>query len=361
MKEEKIFGVDELWQTLKKRKTVLMYGTGNGADKILCELDRRGIRCDGFFASDGFVRDRYFHGKRVMSFDEAEEKFGDFTVLMAFGSARDEVLANVKRIMARHEFFAPDVPVASGSVFDADFYNANEKSIGEARELFEDEASVQTFDNVIKYKISGDVKYLFDVETPEQNALGLLGGGYTAYIDCGAYNGDTVGKILDLYKSINRVAAFEPAKKPFEKLTACCGGYPNVTFKLFNACVSDKNETRLISDGGGRGSQIGADQSRSGAKTREINCVTVDSAVNYKDEKLLIKYDVEGEELAALRGSSEVIKNNFTELIVSLYHKSEDIFVLPKAVKTILPDSRLYLRKLPGLPAWDVNLYVCSR
>ena len=358
--ENTVFGTNELWQTLKNRQTILMYGTGNGADKIIRELDRRGIRCDGFFASDGFVRDRFFHGKRVMSLSEAEEKFGDFTVLMAFGSAREEVIENVRRIMARHEFFAPDVPVASGEVFDADFYRANLKAIDEARKLFADDISVKTFDNVIKYKLSGDVRYLFDVEISEKDALDLLGGEYGAYIDCGAYNGDTVRKILDLYKSINKVSAFEPAKKPFEKLTAFCNEYSNVEFELFNACVSDRNETRLISDGGGRGSQLGADQSLSGAKKHEINCMTVDSAANYKGEKLLIKYDVEGEELNALTGSADVIKNNKTDLIVSLYHKSEDIFVLPKKVKALLPNSRLYLRKLPGLPAWDINLYVCT-
>lgn len=355
----KVFGVDELWQVLKNRDKILMYGTGNGADKILRETERRQINIDGFFASDGFVRDRFFHGKRVMSLEEAENVFGDFTVLMAFGSARDEVIENVKRIMARHEFFAPDVPVADGDIFDGDFYLRHENEINKTRALFSDEASVKTYDGVIKYKLSGDVGYLFDVEVSEQDATELLSGGYTTYIDLGAYNGDTISKATDLYSSIKHVFAFEPAKKPFEKLSKRCSELKNVDFSLFNASASEKDGTCLISDGGGRGSQLNANLSLSGAKTREVRCMKVDSVTDFKNEKLLIKYDVEGEELNALNGSVNTAKNNDTDMIVSLYHRSEDIFMLPQVIRGILPNSKLYLRKLHGLPAWDINLYVC--
>ena len=44
-----------LWQRLERaRKPVMLYGMGNGADKILDELARRGIAAAGVFASDEF-------------------------------------------------------------------------------------------------------------------------------------------------------------------------------------------------------------------------------------------------------------------------------------------------------------------
>ena len=79
----------DMWLRLKEtQKPILMYGMGNGADKILAELEKRGIEVSGFFASDGFVRGHNFHGKRVLSYSEAKEKFGSFIVLLAFGSSR---------------------------------------------------------------------------------------------------------------------------------------------------------------------------------------------------------------------------------------------------------------------------------
>ena len=47
----------DLWQTLAEtNKTVVMYGMGNGADKILAVCERYGIEVAEFFASDDFVR-----------------------------------------------------------------------------------------------------------------------------------------------------------------------------------------------------------------------------------------------------------------------------------------------------------------
>ena len=64
------FSIDrDLWEYLAATdKTIVMYGMGNGADKILCACEEKGITVSDFFASDGFVRGQLFHGSRVMSF-----------------------------------------------------------------------------------------------------------------------------------------------------------------------------------------------------------------------------------------------------------------------------------------------------
>ncbi len=43
-------------------KPIFLYGTGNGADKIIAALDKYGVSLDGIFASDGFVT-----GRRIFS------------------------------------------------------------------------------------------------------------------------------------------------------------------------------------------------------------------------------------------------------------------------------------------------------
>ena len=56
----------DMWQTLAATdKHIVMYGMGNGADKILAVCEKYGIVVKDFFASDGFVRGQHFHGKRV--------------------------------------------------------------------------------------------------------------------------------------------------------------------------------------------------------------------------------------------------------------------------------------------------------
>jgi hypothetical protein len=69
-----------------------------------------------------------------------------------------------------------------------------------------------------------------------------------------------------------------------------------------------------------------------------------------------IKYDVEGSEREALMGSVETIQRNYPTLLVSLYHRNEDIFALPLQIHTLRPDYKLYYRRYPYIPAWDLNL-----
>ena len=79
----------DLWSYLQNTdKTVVMYGMGNGADKILAVCGRYGIEVADFFASDGFVRGHMFHGKRVLSFGEIKERYGERITSRLFGEYR---------------------------------------------------------------------------------------------------------------------------------------------------------------------------------------------------------------------------------------------------------------------------------
>ena len=75
----------------------------------------------------------------------------------------------------------------------------------------------------------------------------------------------------------------------------------------------------------------------------------------------LLKMDVEGSEREALWGASRSIARYSPKLMISLYHRNEDVFELPLLVRRINPRYRLYIRHLPYIPAWETNLYaVCD-
>ena len=355
-----VFGTRELWSRLKnKDKPILLYGMGNGADKIIKVLDSLGISVDGVFASDGFARGNHFHGMKVMSYAEASEKFGDFTVLISFGSSLPDVIANMKRIAAEKETYAPDVPVAGDEIFDADFYLKNEKNIDAARKILADDASKTVYDEIIKYKLDGDISH-FRVDSEKDAALKtILSGGYGAYIDLGAYNGDTIREAITCFPSIKKITALEPSPRIFKKLEK------NAVFdgrfiQLYNCAAWSEGGVAGFVDGAGRNSQISGEspiQAHDSHK-EDVKLAAVDSLCDYKNEKLLIKLDVEGSESAALDGMRRIISENDCELIVSAYHRSEDIFSLPLKLKILLPHRKIYLRKHPYVPAWDIKLYV---
>ena len=60
-----------LWEYLKTAgKPVVLYGTGDGADKVLARLADTGVPVSGIFASDEFVRGQQFHGFTVQAYSE---------------------------------------------------------------------------------------------------------------------------------------------------------------------------------------------------------------------------------------------------------------------------------------------------
>ena len=77
----KLYGLPEypvqsdLWDGLAaETRPIVVYGMGNGADKLLDRLDTYGVTVADIFASDGFVRGHSFRGMRVLSFSEIREK-----------------------------------------------------------------------------------------------------------------------------------------------------------------------------------------------------------------------------------------------------------------------------------------------
>ncbi|MBQ5389769.1 MAG: FkbM family methyltransferase, partial [Clostridia bacterium] len=74
-----------------------------------------------------------------------------------------------------------------------------------------------------------------------------------------------------------------------------------------------------------------------------------------------IKYDVEGAEKEAVLGSIQTIRASSPDILLSLYHRSEDLYALPLLLHELFPDYKMYLRRFEYVPAWDINLYAIKR
>ena len=364
---KEIYGTKELWQTLREEgKPIVLYGMGNGADKIISVLESKGMEFADVFASDDFVRGQLFHGKKVLRLSEVEEKYKDFNILVSFGSSLPAVMEKIKEIASRHTLYAPDVPVAGENLFDAEFFYNNEEKILAAREILSGERSKEVYDELIRYKLDGKISH-FDVTDREGGVFSdVLSGGYEVYCDLGAYTGDTLEEAFSKFPEIKKAIAFEPSPKTFVKLTNNAAKFADKQIELVNACAWNENGTAIFTDGSGRNSTLansGAQNGKtiSGAKIKEITTATPDSYMDFSGKALLVKFDVEGAEKEAIEGSQKAIRSNLTELCVSLYHRSEDIFALPLLIHQLLPDHKLFIEKTPYIPAWEINLYACVR
>ena len=212
-----------VWERLQaETRPIVLYGMGDGADKILRVFDRYGIRAAGVFASDEFVRGHSFAGFRVQRLSEVVETLGeDIVVVLCFGSQRPEVLEKFYALDARFDVVAPDVPVVGESLFTPDFVRANREKLARAYDLMADETARRCFVETVRFKLTGRLACLRACETGKDEAFGtiLRPGADEHFVDLGAYNGDTIRELLSYTGGrYGSVTALEPDPRSFRKL-----------------------------------------------------------------------------------------------------------------------------------------------
>ena len=334
-----ILGITPLWESLKNAdKPILLYGMGNGADMIIKVLESYGIDYEDTFASDGFVRGHSFHGKRVLSFSEAKEKYGDFIIIVTFAVHDDKTMSFISELSDNFELYAPTVSVVDGSPFTLEFFKDNEDNFKKAYEMLADEKSKEDYLNILRFKLSGDVKYLLKAHSEKMklydDVLSLSED--EAIVDLGAYDGDTIREFLNVtggkYKSI---IALEPDEKNFRKLERKTEGLPNLT--RLNLGAWDKEETLYFAKKSGRNSRL----EESGVP---VSFNSVDNIV--KEKVTFIKMDIEGAELKALEGAKNTVALYKPNLYVCAYHRNEDMFTLPFKIKELFEGYKIYFGAL---------------
>lgn len=337
-----------LWDRLKiVEKPVVLYGMGAGAEKILSVLAEKEIAVRGVFANDEFVRGHSFHDFKVLTYAQAKQRFPEMIVLMAFGTHRPSVMARAEEIAAEQEFYAPDVPVCGSGLIDLPYLEAHRSKFEAVYGMLCDKPSRALLRDMLDFKLSGRLDYLMGhvTDVGEIYQTILRPGPDEIYVDAGAYDGDTAREFLRYAGGWRRMYAIEPDGRNFRKLAAQAAGWKNavcVRAALGGATTEPQKRST------GRGSLAGGTAAE---RPASIDDVLVGS------EATVIKYDVEGEELAALEGSMDTIRRHRPKLVVSAYHRREDLFAIPLAVRALRGDYRVYLRRRRCIPAWDLCYY----
>lgn len=348
----------DLWSYLAgQSRPIVVYGMGNGADKLFARLEQYGVGVADIFASDGFVRGHSFRGMRVLSFSEIKEKYNDFIILLSFASSRTEVLSMLSEIDSRYEMYIPDMPVAGEEYFDAAFYNEHYQELAQTISILDDDESKRVFCSILNYKLSGKMRFLEEAYSEKQELYSLIGDDVRRYMDVGAYNGDTLREAMEFFPHLCDAVAIEPDPKTYRRLEKFVATVETVNIKTFCAAA-----WRTVGDGSfisssNRNSSVSSTASFEHKETA-VALVTPDSLGFSPD---YIKYDVEGAEQEALDGSHRMIEECRPRLLVSAYHRSRDIFALALMLHERYPFYDIYMRRTRCVPAWEIAFILLPR
>lgn len=343
-----------VWQALaQEKRPIVLYGMGDGAEKILREFAKHHITAAAIFASDEFVRGHSFAGFRVQRLSEIIEQYGeDIVIVIAFASQRAEVLAKMEALNEKYTVYAPDVPVVGGGLFDDVFVRQNADKLDAAYALLADDTSRSVFENMVAFKLTGQINYLRDAASDKQEAFNHILQPTQAehFVDLGAYNGDTIRELLSFTDGkFASITALEPDRKNAAKLLRYIQQNLQGEITIVQAGAWHEDTVQTFAGKAGRNSAV----SSTGLETQMRS---VDSVLQGKP-CTMIKMDVEGAERAALCGARQTIQACLPKLNIAAYHRNEDLFDLPLLIHELAPDYHIYLRHHPYIPCWDTNLY----
>ncbi len=176
------------------------------------------------------------------------------------------------------------------------------------------------------------------------------------FIDGGAFAGDSALALLDY--TDKKVHSFEPDGHNFNLL--------NETISLNNCPdritpvrlgLGERPEEITVYPTEFCNSVIAVDETR---KSTAINIpvTSIDEYVKQHGLEIgLIKLDVEGNELEAIKGALNTIKEQKPSLLVSVYHHPKDFFDIKPLIESIVPKYKFIVRKLNDFsPTYETML-----
>ena len=251
--------------------------------------------------------------------------------LLAAGAARILTPINLPQL-------APEARTRPGYWLDTDFdYAAHRPAFVRARALLADETSRNLFDAIVTYRQSGDVADCpppspEDEYTPRdlpRMAQPLR------MIDCGAFTGVAIHKIISAGYAIDSVVAFEPDPDNFAVLaTRDCKIARRLCLPL--GTWSSTRQLRFA----GAGSMA---SHLSDVGDTVIQCVAVDDVLHGEDVNV-VKLDVEGAEIETLKGMRKIIEARRPALLVSAYHRPDHLYAIIALIESWKLDYRFHLR-----------------
>ncbi|MBQ8691938.1 MAG: FkbM family methyltransferase [Synergistaceae bacterium] len=157
------------------------------------------------------------------------------------------------------------------------------------------------------------------------------------FIDCGAYDGDTI-KLLKEFTGdkFRKIYAFEADAENYSRLVE---NYKNDNkIRMFNAAVYSKAGTLYFAGDNGTSSSV------SDTGNVQVNAVRLDDILKGDESVSFIKMDIEGSELEALKGAENIIKRFNPKLAVCIYHNIDDLWEIPLYIHSICKNYKLYIR-----------------
>jgi len=237
-----------------------------------------------------------------------------------------------------------------------DYMQTNKEKIIRALDLMADEESRKTYVSCVKAHLLREYCCVYETGFPEQyfDAGVPLKKGLSSFIDCGAYNGDSLIGALRHCGTIDNFIAFEPIVSNFIELSDAVAQRRDVVKSafLYPCGVAERTGTARFNVAA---SASAITENDSG---EVLPLVRLDDVI-FNVPLTFIKMDIEGAELSALRGAERLISEQSPDMAISVYHCVNHFWDIPYYISRLSSRYSFYLRAHTAATLESV-LYCCE-
>jgi FkbM family methyltransferase len=317
---------------------LFLWGCGNYADYIYGILTKNKIAIHGVFIDADPKGGMEFHGHKVVSFKEVESKYPCINIIRGNGNIEQEVrYRSMPMVENVYSFF--DL-MGFGWHINDEMINQYADTINTMYNSFTDDTSLESFAAYLKSRYFGSWTYIqphvcVKMYFPDFIELG----GHESFIDCGAFDGDTLKLFLNKTSTWDNYFAFEPSIKPYDTLCNYIADNKLENVHTYKTGVWNK-KTELSFVEGNDISRIVEGEYDGGIniKVDTLDNICGNVPVTY------IKMDLEGSELDALEGAKNTIFKNKPKLAISIYHKRSHLIDIYKFIFGLNLGYKFYFR-----------------
>jgi len=362
--ERERFALDRLLEVAKNK--VVLFGAGNLGRRSLACLRSIGIEPLAMTDRNSHLWGSEIEGCPVLSPKDAARRYGSLAVFIVtiwnanhwYGITQKELsdsgclrVAPVSAVYWRFAdellpFFCQDLPHK--------LYQEGDRVL-RAATIWSDEQSRNEYACQIRWRAQGDWGWLKGPDPEESyfpESIFQLSK-EEAFVDCGAFDGDTIRAFLTRSGADFRsILAIEADALTFPRLTSYLRDLdPEIRLKInaLHCAVGAKRGPISFSDTGG------VDSHADGSGSSTVQCFPLDDLLENTPISY-IKMDIEGAEYDALTGGKKTIARDRPVLAFCVYHAQNDIWRLSLLIREIVPEYRFYLRLHEG-DGWQTVAY----
>lgn len=318
-------------------KPIVLFGAGCTSEFIVDQMHEMGIYPEYFCDNDNGKVGKRIAGLKVLSADclqKIQDCYIYITTQLYYKEIKEQLVC---------------LGICENRILQCDiiyqfpwekqiipYLEDNEDVLDRFYDGLQDAKSKLVFENRLKFLITRKREYMIRIHDNVQyfDETVFNSARIKNYIDIGAYTGDTIAQFCKLNNIYEHIWGFEPDRELYKTAKRNLRGCKGVT--IVPCATSDFDGTTLVESGLGKMQTIDNQYSRDSSSGQTFEVLKLDTYFANRDiNTCFVKMDIEGAELATLKGMRRFIERNTPILAICVYHKLEDIVEIPRLLDSL--------------------------